>query len=306
MKNVNLYNRLFALPAVLSLIVFLNLFFFVCPAYSSSCDKALTYRIGKVDERFGITRSEFSWLVKKAAEMWSAPYSRDLLEEASDGRILIEMMYDYRQDATENMKRLDTNVGADLRSYTGLREEYDKLQRDYKRKEKELEAASAEYRRMVHALQEESAAALRSGRVSEETHRRLQEARAEVNAVQAGLQKRQEELNEIALRGNQLVPLLNDVAKKQRVNIDNYHKERGRLGDGFEKGIYHRRDKSITVYQFRDKDNLVQLLAHEFGHALGLRHVDDPRALMYPWDTGRKIMRLSPTDIDALRAKCRK
>jgi DNA repair exonuclease SbcCD ATPase subunit len=266
----------------------------------------VTYRIGQVDERFGVSRSEFSRLVKKAAEMWSVPFSADLFQETSNGRILIEMIYDHRQDASKKLARLNTDAREDLKSYKGLKGQYDKLQKEYKQKNEKLERDSAEYNRRARAFKEENAAALHRGRVSEETHQRLQEERAWLNATHAELQRRQKELKDIAVKAEQLVPTINSIAGKQQDHRDDYHKERERLGGEFEKGVYHRYGKSITVYQYTDKNNLVQLLAHELGHALGIRHINDPNALMYPWDTGKSIEKLAPADIAALRAKCKR
>ena len=296
----------FTLPVIVPLVISVVLFWFVCTSYANPCGKIETYRIGQVDERFGISRSEFSRLVKRAAEMWSAPFSTNLFEETSNGRILIEMIYDHRQDASEKLTRLNADVTTDLKSYKALKSQYDKLQGEHKQKERELERASAEYRHRVQAFQKENAAALQRGRVSEETVRYLQEERAELTAMHSALQRQQKELNEIAAKAEQLVPVINSIAEKQQTNIDDYRKERGRLGEEFEKGVYHRWGKSITIYQYVDKNNLVQVLAHEFGHVLGIRHVNDPSALMYPWDKGRTIEKLSPADISALKERCKR
>lgn len=48
----------------------------------------------------------------------------------------------------------------------------------------------------------------------------------------------------------------------------------------FHKGQFN--GKQISVYEFSSKDDLRMTLAHEFGHALGLDHTDDPTSLMYP------------------------
>ncbi|WP_109441728.1 matrixin family metalloprotease [Acinetobacter haemolyticus] len=40
--------------------------------------------------------------------------------------------------------------------------------------------------------------------------------------------------------------------------------------------------KQIFIYEFSSIDDLRLTLAHEFGHALGLKHTQDPQSLMYP------------------------
>lgn len=39
--------------------------------------------------------------------------------------------------------------------------------------------------------------------------------------------------------------------------------------------------KNINVYRFKDAAELTRILAHEFGHALGLNHTDNPKSIMY-------------------------
>ena len=56
----------------------------------------------------------------------------------------------------------------------------------------------------------------------------------------------------------------------------------GEIQDGqeFDKGDYFK--GTVNVYQFFGTNDLVLLLAHEFGHVLGVEHVDDASAIMNP------------------------
>lgn len=47
--------------------------------------------------------------------------------------------------------------------------------------------------------------------------------------------------------------------------------------------------------------SLFLVAAHEFGHALGLEHSEDPGALMYPVYTFAKDFRLSHDDIKGMQ-----
>jgi hypothetical protein len=293
-------------PAVVLLAVFLASFTFACPSYSGPCGNIVTYRIGQIDERFGISRSEFSRLVKKAADMWAVPFSEALFEETSNGRILIEMVYDHRQDATGKLAQIDRNVREDSKTYHQLKSSHDKLQKEHDLKKARWDRDSAEYRARLQRFREVNMASLQRGRVSEETSRLLQGERNALNAMYNDLQERRKELKEIAARTDELVSMMDGIAGRHQNTAADYRKERERLGDGFGKGVYQRWGKSITIYQYRDKDNLVQVIAHEFGHTLGIRHLNDRRALMYPWDTGKQIDKLAPADIAALKARCKK
>ena len=78
-----------------------------------------------------------------------------------------------------------------------------------------------------------------------------------------------------------------------------------RVTEGSVSGVLH---SEIRVFTFRDRDELVWTLAHEFGHALGVEHIDDAAGLM-----GGEQSRLdgvplepvlSPADRRALERRC--
>jgi len=59
----------------------------------------------------------------------------------------------------------------------------------------------------------------------------------------------------------------------------------------------------IYVYGFENNKELESTLIHEFGHALGLGHVDDERSVMYRSDKSVATT-LSPTDLLELTRAC--
>jgi predicted Zn-dependent protease len=64
--------------------------------------------------------------------------------------------------------------------------------------------------------------------------------------------------------------------------------------------------RKINIYQFDDIERLTLVLAHEFGHALGLTHVGNPKSVMY-YLTDRqdtRNLKLSEEDIRAFQYRC--
>lgn len=55
---------------------------------------------------------------------------------------------------------------------------------------------------------------------------------------------------------------------------------------------------TIDNPEAKKQADLYSLMIHEFGHALGIRHVDDSKAVMYPYANGAK--ELTETDLKQL------
>jgi predicted Zn-dependent protease len=127
-------------------------------------------------------------------------------------------------------------------------------------------------------------------------------ARARYEASREKPESLRLEVNRLADEASALVDRYNVLVKDINANVDTAN---GLLTDEFEQGHYSSSEsgQSIDVYQFEDRAKLVRVLAHEFGHALGLDHNDDPSSVMYYINEGGAI-RLSDADVESLKIAC--
>jgi len=76
-------------------------------------------------------------------------------------------------------------------------------------------------------------------------------------------------------------------------------------GEEFEEGEYIRdaSGQRINIYEFGNETDLIRVLTHELGHALGLKHVTDPGAIMYELNQSDNEA-LTEADIRELSSMC--
>ena len=104
---------------------------------------------------------------------------------------------------------------------------------------------------------------------------------------------------------NALVVVLNRLIFSLNIKVKKFNTIGALLGREFEEGTYKNDDTSreINIYQFDNEKKLARILTHEFGHALGLKHLENPKAVMYRLNNGINE-KLTIEDILALKKHC--
>ena len=131
----------------------------------------------------------------------------------------------------------------------------------------------------------------------------LKEEKQALSGAQKELNAQAEALNELVPQINVAVDALNAAAKKINAKVDVYNAQ---AGEDYEQGAYvaDKEGKRINIFEFEDQADLARVLSHEFGHALGLDHVENPDSIMYSFNIGSGLD-LSAEDVAALKERCR-
>lgn len=267
----------------------------------------LTYRIGAVDPRFGLSREDFSEAVKQAASLWQRAVSREVFRADAKGAVEISLIYDYRQEAADRMKTLSFKIENTKGSYDEIKARFETLKRDSDLQSAGLAQGFADYNARVAAFNLRVETARQRGGAGETTARQFESDQSRLATQKDALQRRQEELKSAIETLKSMAVVINEIAANHNLDLVTYRDTGSQLGAEFSEGIYEQNGarRTITIYHYPSRDGLVRVLAHELGHAKGLPHLENPQAVMH------RLMRtempeLTPEDVAAMKAKLAK
>lgn len=311
-----MFQKIFTFSIYLLLILSAGLFF-VTQKYPEAnfyvkqilgvapCQKPLTYSLGTFDTKFGITKADFLSAVDEASQIWDKSINKKLLAYSPDGKLKINLTYDYRQESTDKLKSLGFTIDNTKSSYDKLKSEYARRLEQYNSDKAGFDSMVNEFKNRKEKYDSDVAYWNKRGGAPKDTYKTLETERVNLQTLAQNINDFQNNLNNEINDINAIVNNLNQIAREINVGVQTYNKIGQSTGEEFSEGLYisDQSGTRIDVYQFNDRKQLVRLLAHELGHALGLEHIDNPNAIMYKLNESKN---LTPTkdDIFELKAIC--
>lgn len=269
------------------------------------CSRPITYSLGAVDPRFGLSDADLAAYLREAEIVWEGARGKDLLRYSqSGGALTVNLVYDSRQESLDKLKSIGLQADQSLAAYKSLKEHYEQISSLLEPEKAALESLLAIYKSGEASYNATVAEYNRRGSATPEQVRRLKEMREGLQRDFDMLKLRERGVNDQIDTLNALATTLNQLIVDLKLDAEQYKNEGAALGL-YEEGVYRVGGgfRAIDIYKYTGRTQFVRLAAHELGHALGVDHVQDPAALMFPLNRGDDL-RLYPEDLSALERAC--
>ncbi len=270
------------------------------------CAAPLTYYFDPtVDARFGLSTSTIITALTNAEQAWETAAGRELfipVTEQAGADVVIQFVFDERHEYFLAESSLRESLEDTQQTSAGLQATYEATVADYKVRTEAHSKRIEAYDANLAAYNDTVASYNEAGGAPDDVFAELEKRRQALDREAALITAAGDELEELATTINTLGQKGDEVIRDYNADVTAYNSEFGEP-DEFTQGDYQ--DGQIHIYTFTDTDELTLVLAHEFGHALDLPHVEDKAAVMYYLLEDQPTpLQLTPADIATLLTTC--
>ncbi len=277
--------------------------------YIYPCSQPTRYSIGRYDTSFGLDKEIFLKYTKEAANIWNQALGREQFVYDPEAKFLINLIFDERQAETVAKQRTESGLAYAEEFFKQIDRQFEAAQANYKKMEELYLARVAAFEEREVAYREAVEKWNAGPKKSKQEYEKLAAEEAYLKNEFAAIKEQEKLMNERVSALNVVLEKRNNAAKEYNDVAKQYNKSYGH-GVEFNQAEYRvaGRQKEINIYQFGTKNDLVLALAHEFGHALGMDHVENPDSILYYITREEMVGLPAPTaeDLAELGRVCRK
>lgn len=266
------------------------------------CPAPISYALGAFDERFLIEKDEAIAVLAAAEKVWEDALGRDLFVYDEESDFLVNFIFDERQQLARTEEEWRMNLDKKELESASLVEQVKSQWAEYQTLQEVYEAARSTYEERLSAYNTKVESYNDEGGAPEAVYEELQDEQRALSSILSDLTTQETSLNDQAASINQLGEDANALIEAYNAEVLRYNELYGSR-DLYTQGDYER--DRINVYKFSDKTELTKVFAHEFGHALGIGHVEGGESIMYYLMAEQPDAIVpTPEDVTALIALC--
>ena len=272
------------------------------------CEEPLTYKLGNIDSRYDINRNQLAEVMGKVEKLWSHALDKQILRYDPDGKVTIQLVYSEEQKRTENEWALSKRIREKNSETAKAQQKYNQLSSKFKSQRNKFKQLVSDYNNLIETYNN-LRKKWRDEDIPHDIKQKLQTLKQQISQKETKVNRFQNNLEALRKKTNQQSRQLNQLIDKQNELIKQYNQT---FSDPrkFDQGRYFKKGSQeiVRIFQFSNLSELKTVLAHEMGHALGLKHVENPESVMNYMMGKQNIFNLSLTkqDIAALKERCAK
>ena len=254
-------------------------------------DTRLRYRIAEVDPRFKLSPEQVQSISQQAAQIWKEGTGQDYFVYDPNAQLEIHLIYDQRQSDSEQSREHLSQLESNQQTWVDKKKRLDQVEQDLLWSKQLLDQKKQQLDQQIQQFNQEQQFAQQN---PDQFRQRKETLQQNVQILQQEISQYNQKIAQL----NGQIGELNALDQQLDASVQQY-KQRFQP-HMFHKGLFN--GKQILIYEFESEADLRLTLAHELGHALGLAHNDDPKALMYPIMKDQDLLhfQLTPTDRELL------
>ncbi len=190
------------------------------------CRVPIPYAIGTIDPRFDVSKADVARAARDAIAVWESAAGRDLFVEIATGTPVVSLtfQYDVRQQTTETLKDLGSQISKSNTEYESVEEQYNQKRALFLQKKADFESEAAAFERDAAAYQREVDSWNARGGAPQATVTKLNRDQSALQSRQQTLAAHQREVNALADEVNALAKQLNSMASDINTTARTYNK----------------------------------------------------------------------------------
>lgn len=277
---------------------------------AGSCGETISWTVGPVDSRFDLSKDELTDIIQEVTQLWSDAAGRDIFRytpQQADSILTIHLIYSSHQSRFDEEGQLADSIRVMRQTFFPRQVSYRNQLAAYRQALNRYHNQLNRYNRAIELYNESLARVQVSGARSAREQERLNQYKSEAERIRPVLEEagqaaenEEQRLTDLANELNEMADLINELIYRQNRLLGAW--------TAFKKGSFiNIADRpKINVYQFDDPEQLRLVLAHEFGHALGIPHVENRFSVMYYRAEYQHTtpLKLTDQDIKALLEIC--